>query len=62
MPLRKKKLPTAAQMKNFAARYTTEQWKLITESRTFMEVFTENLPTATLIATKIINGTWKEIA
>ncbi len=54
------KLPTPASMKEFAGRFTLEQWAQLCESPTFRNLVPENLIAAELCSMKILAGTWKE--
>lgn len=60
MKIKSSELPTHAQMKAFAAKWTPEQWETICKSKTFCHALPESIEAAHVLAIKILAGTWKE--
>ena len=48
-------IPDSNDMKLFAANYTLDEWKIITNYRPFINMFCENLDEAKKIANKILH-------
>lgn len=53
-----KKLPTAQEMKEFAARFTKEEWNKLTKWNDFYKVFDQDLDACRILCEKILAGKW----
>jgi hypothetical protein len=47
-------LPTAREMKDFASRFSKEEWKKLCTHKKFIEVFDVNLKACRILAEKIL--------
>ncbi len=54
--LDKFKIPTAEEMKNFAAKYSKKEWDTLMFSREFIRLVSENLDLARKEANKVLNS------
>lgn len=52
----KKHLPTATEMKEFAARFDSSEWKKLCGKQIFLEKFSYNLTECRTLAEKILSG------